>query len=83
MSALFYLAGVVQFVCFIIVVVKIFQAGNIGIGVVSILCGLVAFVYGWVKANELDVQKIMLVWTIALVAQIAIGVMLGPQFAHH
>jgi len=83
MSALFYLAGVVQFVCFIIVVVKIFQAGNIGIGVVSILCGLVAFVYGWVKANELDAQKIMLVWTIALVAQIAIGVMLGPQFAHH
>ena len=81
MIALIYLAGIVQLVCWIIVLVKIFQAGNIGLGIVGIICGLVAFVYGWMKSNELGVQKVMLVWTIALVAQIALSVMFGPQMA--
>jgi len=68
-------------VCWILVLVKIFQAGNIGIGVVGIICPLVAFIYGWTKADEYKIKNIMLIWTVLVVVGIALNVMMPrPQF---
>ena len=50
--------------------VKIFQAGYTVQGILGIICGLVAFVYGWMKADELDAKPIMLAWTGCIVGYV-------------
>ena len=66
--------------CWIIVLVKAFQSGNIGLGIVCI-CPLVAFIMGWVKSNEWNLQKVMLVWTVLVVASIGLNLaMPRPSF---
>jgi hypothetical protein len=79
--------GIASLVCFILVVVKMFQKGETGIGIACIvgifLCGIggiVAFVYGWIKSGEWQLQKIMLVWTACIVVNILlqiVGVAMG------
>jgi hypothetical protein len=65
--------GIVQLVCWIMVLIKIFK-DNIALGIVGILCGLFAFIYGWVKVNEYGIKKMMLVWSLALVGYLVLGV---------
>lgn len=70
-------------VCFILVVVTMFQRGSSGIGIASLLllcCGvgaLVAFVYGWIKSGDWGISKLMTIWTICLVLCI-LGNALAP-----
>ena len=59
-----------SFVCWVIMLVKIFKAGDTLYGVLGIFCGLVAFVYGWGKADDLDAKPIMLVWTASIIAYV-------------
>ena len=61
-----------------------FQRGQTGLGIICIvlaICcligGLVAFVYGWMKATQWGIQNIMLVWTACIVLGI-IGSALNP-----
>jgi hypothetical protein len=71
-------AGIVCLVCWILTLVKIFKSEN-GVlhGVIGIICGLWAFIYGWMKADEMDNKQIMLIWTIAFIAAIALNVLGG------
>jgi hypothetical protein len=74
------LVGLGSLVCWIFVLIKIFQDGNVGLGIVGIICPLFAFIYGWMKANEYGIQKVMLIWTVLIVAGIAVNVaMPRPQ----
>ena len=50
-------------ICWIMVLVKMFKA-SVGMGILGLLCGIVAFIWGWVKAGELGLKKVMLWWTI-------------------
>jgi hypothetical protein len=66
-------------VCFILVLVKIFQAGQTGLGVVCIiltLCTgigpLIAFIYGWIKSTEWNLKNVMIVWTLIWVLSLVI-----------
>ena len=76
----------VSLVCWILVLIKMFQNDAVAPAVASIvliICGigpLVAFVYGWSKANLWGLQRIMMIWTIALLAQF---VLLGISFLPH
>src|SRR5262249_9249380 len=72
--------SIASLVCFIMVLVKMFQHGQTGLGVACIvlaLCtgigSLIAFIYGWVKASEWRIQPLMMVWSGCL----AIGLVLG------
>jgi hypothetical protein len=71
------LAWLVGLICFIMVVVKMFQAGRVGLGVTCIVlscCGIgyiIAFVVGWVKAREWNLNTIMAVWTVCWVLHVA------------
>jgi len=72
------LAGLVGLVCFIMVVIQMFQHGSTGIGIVCavlfLCCGmgyLIAFVFGWIKAREWNITNLMTIWTIAVVVGIA------------
>lgn len=67
MSNLGYAFHVASFVCWIIVLIQMFKRQHVGLGVVGILCALVAFVYGWIKAREWGITMVMLVWTACLI----------------
>ncbi len=71
MMILLVAASVVSLVCWIMILVRIFKE-NVGLGILGIICGLFAFIYGWVKVKEYDAKNIMLIWTVAwIVAMIA------------
>lgn len=78
------LCGVVNLVCFIIVIVQMFKQGQTGwgigclVGVLFCFIGvLVAFILGWVKASEWEIQPVMLAWTASWVIGLLTGVMGG------
>ena len=70
--------GLVQLVCFILVVVKMFQNGQTGLGVatlITIFCGiggLIAFIYGWIKSTEWNLKTVMLIWTVAFIGNLGV-----------
>ncbi|CAN5362122.1 hypothetical protein BH09PLA1_BH09PLA1_34320 [soil metagenome] len=68
------LIGLCSLACWIIMLVKIFQSGDTLWGVLG-LCPLVAFIYGWVKVKELDAQKIMLIWSVCVAANLLLNIM--------
>ena len=70
--------GIASLVCWILVLVKIFQSGDTLWGVLG-LCPLVAFVYGWVKVKELDVQKIMMIWSVCVGINLVLNIMLRSR----
>jgi hypothetical protein len=73
--------GVGSLICFIMVIIKMFQNDATGVAIVSLLlllCGigaLVAFVYGWVKAAEWGITNVMLAWTGCFVGGIVLTVL--------
>lgn len=85
------LCGLASLVCYILVVVQMFKRGQTGIGIASLVLllacgigGLVAFVYGWIKAKEWDIQNVMLIWTgcivVSVLCNIAFVAVAGAYF---
>ena len=74
--------GIGWLICFILVLVKMFQNDQVVMGVVCIVlifCGigpLVAFVYGWIKSSEWNIQKLMLIWTGCFIGNLLLGAMI-------
>jgi hypothetical protein len=78
--------GLIELVCFILVIMAMFQNGQTGLGVAClvglILCGvglLVGFVYGWIKATEWKLNNIMLVWTGCIVVHLILSFVFPVQ----
>jgi hypothetical protein len=78
--ALHSIAGLISLVCFILVIVRMFQHTQTLMGVACLvgvlLCGIggvVAFVYGWMKAGEWRMKDTMLTWTACLVVIIVVS----------
>jgi len=78
--------GIIWLVCFILVVVKMFQSGQTALGVITIItmfCGvgfLIAFIYGWVKARDWNIRPVMLTWTVVIILDIALSFVLPIPF---
>ena len=75
-----YLVGIVNLVCFILVLVRIFQGGQTGLGVACIVlffCAaigvLIAFIVGWMNAARWAIRNIMILWTACLILNIVLG----------
>jgi cobalamin biosynthesis protein CobD/CbiB len=73
------------FVCYILVVIKMFQKNATTPAIVSLVgllaCGLgvlFAFVYGWTKASAWNIQNIMIAWSVCIVVSIGINVATLP-----
>jgi hypothetical protein len=78
--ALHGIVSLIGLVCYILVIVQMFQHNQTGMGVAClvglILCGigaLVAFIYGWVKAGEWRINNIMLTWTACIVVSVILN----------
>jgi hypothetical protein len=65
--------GLVSLVCWILVLIKIFQGGNIGLGILGIICPIFTFVYGWVKVDQYQIKNIMIIWSVAIVISIGLN----------
>ena len=67
------IVGVVSFVCFIMVEIKIFQDGKVLIGVLGILtCGILTLIYGWMNADRYRIKNLMIIYTVAVLLNIAL-----------
>ena len=59
--------GIGSLVCFILVLIKMFQNEQVALGIVCIVfCGVgavIAFIMGWVNASKWNIQNVMWAWT--------------------
>jgi hypothetical protein len=67
MLALTYLAGLGSLICFIIVVIKLFQEKGVLHGILGIICSLYTFIWGWIECSRLKIQNVMIIWTVCIV----------------
>ena len=67
--------GLVSLVCFIMVLIKMFQNDQTVAGILSIcICPLIAFVMGWMNADKWGIKNIMLAWTGVIVGSIILNI---------
>jgi hypothetical protein len=75
--------SLIALVCFILVIVKMFQHQHTGLAIVCIVLfccfvgHLIGFIFGWMKSGEWNIRNIMIAWTVGLVMEIA-GVAISP-----
>jgi hypothetical protein len=81
------LSSLVSFICFILVLIQMFQRGATGTGIACVvltLCcglgGLIAFVYGWIKARDWNLTNVMTIWTVAFVIDGLAGIVNPAPF---
>ncbi|HJQ70539.1 MAG TPA: hypothetical protein VKA70_16295 [Blastocatellia bacterium] len=64
-------------ICFIIVLIKLFQNEGALKGILGLICSLYTFVWGWMNSTKLNLKTIMLIWTgliiLGLIVQFATG----------
>ncbi|HEY7312231.1 MAG TPA: hypothetical protein VH643_22900 [Gemmataceae bacterium] len=84
-SILTYAAAAAALICFIIVLVRMFQHGHailaIVCAVLAFACGIgtfITYIFGWMKSKEWNLSTIMLIWTVAWVL-LLVGGFMGPS----
>ena len=80
MMVLVGILGVVNLICAIYVVIKMFSEKGALHGILGLLCGLYAFIWGWQNADRLDMRNIMMGWTAAVLLNVVVSVMAQPSF---
>ena len=73
--ALLMLIGTV--ICWILVLIKIFQNDGALKGILGLICGLFAFIWGWMNANRLGIKNIMMAWTVLLILYVIFSMLSG------
>ncbi len=67
--------GLGALVCWIMVLIRMFKSGVLT-GILGLVCGLYAFIWGWLHSGE-GLRNVMIIWTILIIAAIASGFFLG------
>lgn len=71
-----YAAGIVCLICWIMVLIQMFKEGALK-GILGLLCGLYAFIWGWMNTGRPGLRNIMLIWTIAMLVGVVGGYFTG------
>src|SRR2546428_11639036 len=69
--------GLGSLICFIIVLIKLFQNEGALKGILGLICALYTFIWGWMNANKLGIRNIMLIWTILCIVQLVLNFAFG------
>jgi len=77
LGILFILAEIGILVCFIIVLVKMFQTAGIVQGIIGLICSLWAFIWGWMNAGKVGIKNVMIIWTVLILLCIVLGIASG------
>jgi hypothetical protein len=64
-------------VCFVIVLIKLFQTDGPLMGILGLICALYTFIWGWINASRLNIRNIMMIWTLLIVLSIIVNVLSG------
>ena len=64
-------------ICFIIVLIKMFQTAGVLHGILGLICGLYAFIWGWMNATKLNIRNIMMIWTLLIILSIIVNALAG------
>ena len=67
------LLGLGWLICWIIVLIKQFKEGGVVQGILGLICGLWAFIWGWLNSGRLNLRTIMLIWTVIWVLLFILG----------
>jgi len=72
---------IVSICCYLFVIYQMFNNAETVIGIVCLigacvlgLGGLVAFVYGWIKAREWEIVPVMATWSACIAANVVIAI---------
>ena len=68
-------------ICFIIVLIKLFQNEGALKGILGLICGLYTLIWGWMNATRLNIKNIMIIWTLLIIVSIILG-MMGGSFMY-
>lgn len=80
LNAVALIATVASVICWIIVLIKIFQDGDVVLGVVGICCPLAAFIVGWMRADKYAIKNVMIIWTVIVVVNLALSFQMRAMF---
>ena len=61
-------------VCWVIVLTKLFPTEGALKGVLGIICGLYAFIWGWQNKDRFSLGPVMMAWTALILVNIALSV---------
>ena len=64
-------------ICFIIVLIKLFQNEGALKGILGLICGLYTLIWGWMNATKLNIRNIMIIWTLLIILSIIVNVATG------
>ena len=67
MGILVWLVLLAMIVLQILVVIKMFKNAGALHGILGLLCGLYAFIWGWMNANKLGIRNLMIIWTVLII----------------
>ena len=68
-------------ICLVMVVIKMFQDAGPLHGILGIIWGLYAFIWGWINSDRLGIRNIMLIWTLLIVVSIVLGYLNGFSYS--
>ena len=77
MTILYYLAMLGSLVCWVMVLIKMFPAEGPLKGILAVICGLYAFIWGWMNASRFNLRNVMLGWTACIVLTMVLGTVVG------
>jgi hypothetical protein len=69
--------GLGSLICFIIVLIKLFQNEGALKGILGLICGLYTFIWGWMNSTRLNLRNIMMIWTLLIIIQIVLNFAFG------
>ena len=81
MQYLIWLLAVVAFVIQILVVVKMFQNAGVVHGILGIICGLYAYIWGWMNSSKYGIRNLMIIWTVLIIVIIILNLVFGASMA--
>ena len=66
-ASVFAILQITSIIIFFIVLIKLFKTEGALKGILGFLCGLYTFIWGWLKHRELQMTKLMTVWSIIFI----------------
>jgi Tfp pilus assembly protein PilF len=71
-NALIGLANLAGFICFVVVIIKLFKAEGALKGIFGIICSIYAFIWGWMNHSRFKLNKWMWGWTASILFAIVL-----------
>ncbi len=73
LSILAIVVGIGSLVCWIMVLIKLFQEKGVLHGILGIICAIYPFIWGWINVGRLNIRNVMIIWSVCIVLGIILN----------